>query len=168
MTVLNISAVGSEASIGGHPLRVCRFCDGSRIRLHHGLWFLLPRHVLHIRWNRRWAWEMTRLIDSCFAFITLPFVFDLVSGVQLHPEWQTEESGVERHYVDVFVHRSGGSRVPVLSGMVRSDSLPAYRGKNTATNAQKSYAGCILMFILFKQTSFWELVTPRSWTCSYQ
>ncbi|KAA0712651.1 Sterol O-acyltransferase 1 [Triplophysa tibetana] len=42
-----------------------------------------------------------------------------------------EESGVERHYVDVFVHRTGGSCVSVLSGMVRPDSLPAYREPNT-------------------------------------
>lgn len=73
LTVLNVSAVGSEVSIYGHTLRVCAFCFGSRVRLHPGLRFLLPSDVLHIRWNRRWEnegrWTAQILIDSCFAFI---------------------------------------------------------------------------------------------------
>lgn len=55
----------------------------------------------------------------------------VLSGIQLHPEWQAPEPRVQRHHVGVSLRRPGRPGVPVLSGVVRPDPLPAHRGTCT-------------------------------------
>lgn len=50
--------------------------------------------------------------------------------VQLHSERQAQESCMERHHVDVFVHWPRCAGVLVLLGVVCPGALSTYRGKS--------------------------------------